>query len=375
MLLKTLFYIFTFAISASVASYLKLIVDRYDSDDSVIFKPSYCPSCKEKLLWWQNIPILSFFLLKGKCSFCGVKIKSEYFITELLIALVVSGLVSVAIRDKLAFPQMLLFVYFVFALILLVLFDLKHKIIPHFISYTSILVLMVAVSLLDKSFILPVINLGVLFLCVDYFIGFVAWILKKESDFNLISVPLVLWLMIFFFYQNIILVSIPIILYFLVVKFLSFGKKTNTILWFLSFVLIMTLFVKALFVDFDISLIKDLFVGVGLIYLFCEILFYLIGIQFLNLRVPNQDSKAETAVVLGGGDVTVLAIISVFLGFKIAFLSLFLASILGLFVFLLQFIYKRLINTKNIKLESEYAHYVPFVPYIVLACFIIIMIY
>ncbi|RLG09202.1 hypothetical protein DRN73_10305 [Candidatus Pacearchaeota archaeon] len=45
---------------------------------------SFCPVCKFYLKWWHNIPILSFFILKGKCYYCKFKISFRYPLVELL---------------------------------------------------------------------------------------------------------------------------------------------------------------------------------------------------------------------------------------------------------------------------------------------------
>ena len=69
-------------------SFFNVVILRSLAGESIVFPPSKCPKCGNKLLWWHNIPILSFILLKGKCYFCKEKISIQYpvieFITMLL---------------------------------------------------------------------------------------------------------------------------------------------------------------------------------------------------------------------------------------------------------------------------------------------------
>lgn len=63
-------------------SFLNVLYVRTLSGESIILPPSKCPKCGHSLLWWQNIPIVSFLLLKGKCFFCNRTISIRYPIVE-----------------------------------------------------------------------------------------------------------------------------------------------------------------------------------------------------------------------------------------------------------------------------------------------------
>ena len=54
---------------------------------SVINGRSHCPSCKKQIRWFDNIPLLSYIILKAKCRDCSANIESKYFIVELVSAL------------------------------------------------------------------------------------------------------------------------------------------------------------------------------------------------------------------------------------------------------------------------------------------------
>ena len=65
-------------------SFFNVVILRTLSNESIVFPPSKCPKCGNKLLFWHNIPVLSYILLRGKCYFCKEKISIQYPIVELL---------------------------------------------------------------------------------------------------------------------------------------------------------------------------------------------------------------------------------------------------------------------------------------------------
>ena len=65
-------------------SFLNVLIVRTLSGESIILPPSKCPKCNHQLYWWHNIPIVSYFILKGKCYFCNKTISPRYPIVELI---------------------------------------------------------------------------------------------------------------------------------------------------------------------------------------------------------------------------------------------------------------------------------------------------
>ena len=76
--------LFIFIVGLCIGSFLNVVILRAFSEESIVFPASKCPKCQHKLLWWHNIPLLSYALLKGKCGFCGEKISIQYPIIELI---------------------------------------------------------------------------------------------------------------------------------------------------------------------------------------------------------------------------------------------------------------------------------------------------
>jgi leader peptidase (prepilin peptidase)/N-methyltransferase len=121
-----LFSAFAFAVGAVVGSFLNVCIYRLPLDLSVN-KPrrSFCPSCRKQLTWWQNIPLFSWLVLRGKCAHCGARIAFRYFAVELLTALLFLLVWK-------TFPWEMAIAYWVFVSLLVAatFIDFEHFIIP-----------------------------------------------------------------------------------------------------------------------------------------------------------------------------------------------------------------------------------------------------
>ena len=73
-------------IGLMVGSFANVCVYRIPRGDSVAFPGSHCPTCQHEIAWYDNIPLLSWLLLKGKCRHCSSKISPRYPFLELLMA-------------------------------------------------------------------------------------------------------------------------------------------------------------------------------------------------------------------------------------------------------------------------------------------------
>ena len=75
---------FSFWLGACIASFLNVVIWRVPRGESIVSPPSHCPKCDAPIKWWQNIPILSWLALLGKCANCRAPISPRYILVELL---------------------------------------------------------------------------------------------------------------------------------------------------------------------------------------------------------------------------------------------------------------------------------------------------
>ena len=100
-------------------------------DKSVIFTRSFCPSCQKTIKWFDNIPLISFLLLKRKCRNCDYKISFQYFIVELITAI---SFTIIYYFYGISITSLLLVILSVFFVIIFFI-DLKHFIIPNSLTF------------------------------------------------------------------------------------------------------------------------------------------------------------------------------------------------------------------------------------------------
>ena len=122
----TLFAVLAFVTGAAIGSFLNVGIYRLPRDISIKEpRRSFCPICKAQIPWGQNIPLVSWLVLRGRCANCGARIAFRYFGVELLTALL-----FLAVWEF--FPWKIAVAYWVFISILLIatFVDLEHFIIP-----------------------------------------------------------------------------------------------------------------------------------------------------------------------------------------------------------------------------------------------------
>ncbi len=76
-------YILFFLVGSRMGSFVSLCIERIPNKISVFYPPSYCPLCGRRVYWYDNLPIISYILLKGKCRHCNFKIPMWYFANEI----------------------------------------------------------------------------------------------------------------------------------------------------------------------------------------------------------------------------------------------------------------------------------------------------
>ena len=128
--------VFVFLFGAAVGSFLNVCIYRLPQSLSLVRPRSMCLTCKTQIAFYDNIPILSYLLLRGRCRHCGASISLRYPVVELT-----AGLFAVAVyaRSGLSWESLVLYA-FVAALLVVTFIDIDHQIIPDVITYPGIVI-------------------------------------------------------------------------------------------------------------------------------------------------------------------------------------------------------------------------------------------
>lgn len=126
--------IFVTVLGAALGSFLNVLIYRLPEETSIIFPASRCPHCRKAIRFYDNIPVISYILLKGRCRECHEKISFRYPLVELITAVI-----SLLLFWKFGLTFKYLFSFiFVCALMVITFIDLDHQIIPDVITLPGI---------------------------------------------------------------------------------------------------------------------------------------------------------------------------------------------------------------------------------------------
>lgn len=142
-------YIILFILGLCFGSFLNVLIYRTTHEGSPWKGRSYCPKCKKKIFWYDNIPLLSYILLRGRCRSCGKEISPSYPLVEFLTAIQFVW-VGFIIQKNLAFLGQfegfysffyLVYLIFIFYILLgITIADFKHYLVPDSLVIPGIVV-------------------------------------------------------------------------------------------------------------------------------------------------------------------------------------------------------------------------------------------
>ncbi|MBA2339167.1 MAG: prepilin peptidase [Pyrinomonadaceae bacterium] len=141
-------------IGAIIGSFLNVVIHRLPREESIVFPNSRCPACNAPIRFYDNIPVLSYLILRGRCRQCGALISPRYPAVEVLTGLVFA-LVAYMSGLSLSLPFDLLFAA---SLVALVFIDAEHMILPNAITYPG-----AALALIVRLFVHNFEGVGMLF--------------------------------------------------------------------------------------------------------------------------------------------------------------------------------------------------------------------
>jgi len=129
-----MWYVVSGIFGAIVGSFLNVCIIRLPKEESIVWPGSHCPQCRNPIKFYDNIPLVSYIWLKGRCRHCKQLISVQYPLVE-----AITGLGSVVLFIRFG-PSLTYIIYFAFvaALIVITVIDLYHQIIPDVISLPGI---------------------------------------------------------------------------------------------------------------------------------------------------------------------------------------------------------------------------------------------
>jgi leader peptidase (prepilin peptidase)/N-methyltransferase len=122
---------FVGVLGAIIGSFLNVVIHRVPLEQSIVFPTSKCPKCLADIKAYDNIPVISYLILRGRCRMCSAGISARYPVVEALTALLFAAVtwhdgVSFALPFDLAFSA---------AMVALIFIDAEHMILPNAITY------------------------------------------------------------------------------------------------------------------------------------------------------------------------------------------------------------------------------------------------
>jgi leader peptidase (prepilin peptidase)/N-methyltransferase len=135
----TIIAIFVFLFGISIGSFLNVCIWRIPRGESIVTPSSRCPNCGHSIKWFENIPLLSWLVLRGRCSGCGESISPRYFCVELLTGLLflIAWFRIMELRPpvEFIFPAFILYAVAMRFIVTTAFIDYDHRLIPDKTTY------------------------------------------------------------------------------------------------------------------------------------------------------------------------------------------------------------------------------------------------
>lgn len=144
MTLESLLIIIGFLLGAVCGSFFNVVIYRLPLGESIVMPPSHCRKCGEPIKWYDNIPLVSYIVLGGRCRACKEPFSFRYFVVELLtavlFALVVARYVEITTSGAVlkGVGLTLFHLFFAGGMVVSAFTDLDHHIIPNEVTYPGV---------------------------------------------------------------------------------------------------------------------------------------------------------------------------------------------------------------------------------------------
>jgi leader peptidase (prepilin peptidase) / N-methyltransferase len=159
-----LIFVFVFLLGTIIGSFLNVVIYRFNTGKSIVNGRSMCMTCSNTLRWYELIPIFSFLIQSGKCRRCASQISHQYplveFVTGLVFTLIALKFLPVLYVSYWLYIFFVVFFVFIFCILIVIsVYDLRHKIIPDKLVFIFIIVsffsIFINYSLIGPLLVMP----------------------------------------------------------------------------------------------------------------------------------------------------------------------------------------------------------------------------
>jgi len=162
--MELLIFVFIFLLGTIIGSFLNVVIYRFNTGKTIVKGRSICMNCGHNLRWYELVPVFSFLIQRGKCRRCKSRISIQYPLVEILTGFIFA-LISFRFFPILYFSPLLYMFYnalfvFIFSLLIVIsVYDLRHKIIPEklviIFIVISFLTIFINPNIFGRIFVLP----------------------------------------------------------------------------------------------------------------------------------------------------------------------------------------------------------------------------
>ncbi len=151
-----LYIIFFVVYGLLIGSFCNVVISRLRTGEGMILERSHCPKCSKPILWYDNIPVISFAILRGKCRNCTKKISWQYPLVEILVSGVFGCVGYLFVTHTISSLLVAVLYVFVFAsLVVILVYDAKYMEIPMNVMWFAIGILVIANIVTDIYHVPP----------------------------------------------------------------------------------------------------------------------------------------------------------------------------------------------------------------------------
>ena len=179
-----------FIFGAAFGSFANVVVYRMPRGESIAFPSSFCRSCNTKIKWYNNIPIVSWFLLRGRCAKCGAKYSFRYPLVEFIM-----GALFAMAGYTIGFNWTLLeSLIFIFCVTTASFIDIDHMILPDKFTLSGIVIGLLGAWLNPEREFLPAFIGAAAGFCFLYAIAYLYIVFRNREGMGGGDIKLIAWI-------------------------------------------------------------------------------------------------------------------------------------------------------------------------------------